>query len=327
MNCYVCLAKINKVKKYSSYHDECFREVFGTTKINPVLPFNRSEFKTDKAKRNNKRFSISGVQPKLLISIQEDELDITETKGTHILKISPEEYPYAAENEHLTMEIIRYLKIDTALCGLMKLKNEDGESAYITKRFDRDDGEKVHQEDMMQAMGLPSDSHSKYESKSYEDVGKFLFDKGKNLIVVGDFFRRVVLNFLLGNDDFHLKNISIRPNPEEGILLTLTPLYDSLNTMIYGDVDREMAMALISEGDGYTKHFCKYGYHTKLCFDEFAEKIGLNKTFTKSFYKKYLESFDEILNIVERSFLPKEEKDKYKKSITERYEKFFKPGI
>lgn len=177
MICKVCLEEIAKHEKYESYHDECFRATFGTIKINPILPFSRSEFKTDRAKRNNKRFSISGVQPKLLINIQEDTLEVTEKNGTHIIKVSPEEYPYASENEHLTMEIFRLMKIETAKCGLMELK--DKELVYITKRFDRSSTGKIHQEDMMQAMGIANIDNSKYESKSYEDVAAFCLSMEK----------------------------------------------------------------------------------------------------------------------------------------------------
>ncbi len=323
MNCKVCLNEITKKKKYDSYHDDCFRKVFGTIKIDSTLPFSRIEFKTDRAKRNNKRFSISGVQPKLLISIQEKKLEVTEVGGTHILKVSPEEYLYAAENEHLTMEIIRFLKIDTALCGLMDLN--DGERTYITKRFDRNGDAKIHQEDMMQAMGIPVEGNSKYDSKSYQDVALFLFDKARNLVVVGDLFKRVVVNFLLGNDDYHLKNISIRPSYMLSGTNCLTPLYDSLNTEIYEVGDHEMAMDLINENDGRTKHFDYYGYHTKLCFDEFANKIGLNTKFTSSFYSSYKKSFNEILKMVDRSYLTDELKAKYKASLNDRIEKLFAP--
>ena len=325
MKCKVCLSNITKIEKYENYHDACFRKVFGTIKIDSSLPFSRNEFQTDRAKRNNRKFSISGVQPKLLLNIQDESLEVTETGGTHILKVSPEEYPFSAENEHLSMEIFKLMKIDTALCGLMDLKG--GELSYITKRFDRESGKKIHQEDMMQAMGLANSGDSKYESKSYEEVGLYLFLIAKNLIVVGDFFKRVVLNFLIGNDDFHLKNISIRPGELNNGSNCLTPVYDSLNTELYNpeqSLDSELALDLVKNELGTTEHFDHYGFHTSLCFDEFAKKIGLNVKFTKAFYKQYQKSFPKIKKLVESSFLPNDYKEKYLKILESRYEKLFK---
>ncbi len=323
--CKVCLKTILSEGKHQSYHNECFRHTFGTITIAPTLPFSRKEFKTHKAQTNHKRFSISGVQPKLLINIQEDSLDVTQTGGTHIIKVSPEEYPYAAENEHLSMKIFRLMKIQTAFCGLMPLK--EGELVYITKRFDREKEKKIHQEDMMQAMGIANIDNSKYDSKSYEDVGLFLLEHGKNLIVVGDFFKRVVLNFLIGNDDYHLKNISIRPEQISDGLHFLTPIYDSLNTEIYHEKQSargEMALTLFKENGGFSERFDVLGFHSKFCFNSFAINIGLNTKFTNTFYTDYEKQFPNILELITNSYLPEAYKEKYKQVLIERLEKLNK---
>ena len=326
MNCRVCLKEISKEGKYKSYHDKCFRHVFGTIRIDPKLPFTRGEFKTDRARRNNKSFSISGVQPKLLISIQDDSLEVTEIGGTHILKVSPEEYPMASENEHLSMEIFRLIGLDTADCGLMEL--QDNELAYVAKRFDREGDHKIHQEDMMQAMGIAVEGNSKYDSKSYEDVANFLYAQTKSLAVVGEFFKRVVLNFLIANDDFHLKNISIRPDEIQSGGPCLTPVYDSLNTEVYDhyeQVTHELAMDLVNTETGTTEHHDTYGYHTILCFNEFAKRIQLNQKYVERFYESYEKYFERIIELVGSSYLSDEFKGKYKASLIERREKFFKP--
>lgn len=319
MRCKICLKDIEQKNKFEDYHDKCFRSVFGTIKISSTLPFSRKEFKTEKAQRSNKRFSISGVQPKLLISITENSLDVTSNGGTHIIKVSPEEYPFAAENEHLTMEIMRFLEVETAKCALISMS--DGELSYITKRFDRNGGEKIHQEDMMQAMGISHEGESKYNAKSYEEVAFFLKEKGKSLIIVGEFFKRVVYNFFLGNSDYHLKNISIRLNSLGK--LELTPNYDSVNDEIYqakGSLHFEMALDLLK--DKNSEKFDLLGHHSRYCFDEFARKIGINQDYAAMVYENYIHKYEKILEMVENSFLPRKEKQRYLKSLEERFKKF-----
>jgi serine/threonine-protein kinase HipA len=79
--------------------------------------------------------------------------------------------------------------IPTATCGLIQFS--DKELAYITKRFDYDE------------------TGMKYDQE--------------------DFFKRIVLNYLICNGDAHLKNFFLysKSNSNEYFL---TPNYDLLNT-------------------------------------------------------------------------------------------------
>ena len=53
------------------------------------------------------------------------------------------------------------------------------------------------------------------------------------------FFRRVIFNFICGNEDMHLKNYSLIALPKKGI--RLAPAYDFLNsTMTYMSLDRPL---------------------------------------------------------------------------------------
>lgn len=325
MNCLICL-KATEKSKFNEYHDKCFRSLFGTIKINPKLPFSRKEFFEERSKAATKKVSISGVQPKLAIKIEENRLETTNEKFTHIIKPSPEDYPQLAENEHLSMLISQLLGIETAQCGLLRFS--DDQLVYVTKRFDLVGKVRIHQEDMMQAMGVHPDlfTNAKYEAKSYEDVALFL-KQHSSILITKDFFERLFFNFMISNDDFHLKNITIQYNKAFPGGIKLSPHYDAVNTGIYGIPESEMALSLISENNGFTPLFEQFGYHTKGCFKFFSQKIGLNEKVSEKVFNNYLNQFDGILSLVRKSPLSKEAKDKYVHELRERREKFLKSEI
>jgi serine/threonine-protein kinase HipA len=170
--CKISLIKLTGKQSKAGYQNSALKGLFGTTKVNPALPFSRSEF-FQSGKRYAQGMSISGVQQKLSLKVNEKhELVVTAQGGEYLLKPSPEAYPYAAENEHAAMQVSRLMGIDTAQCALVSFAG--GELAYLTKRFDRQgDGSKLHQEDLMQCFNLPSED--KY-SKTYEEAGKLILE-------------------------------------------------------------------------------------------------------------------------------------------------------
>jgi serine/threonine-protein kinase HipA len=287
-----------------------------------TLPFSREEFLVDRARRHTSKISISGVQPKLGIKLTADKtIETTNEHFTHILKPSPESYPEAAANEHLSMMISKTVGIDTAACGLLRFST--GELAYCTKRFDLENGQKIHQEDMMQAMGIHplSTQNAKYASKSYEDVGCFL-KENSSIAIAMEFFKRVFFNFMISNDDYHLKNISIQYDKRFPGDIKLSPHYDALNTGVFGVQSSELALAIIKEE--FTPSFNKWGYHTRQCFEDLASKIGLPNKMTSKIYHSYLSKFEQIKNLVYESYLSAGYKEKYIAQLEERHEKFLR---
>ncbi|MDC1175168.1 HipA domain-containing protein [Bacteriovoracaceae bacterium] len=337
--CKICLKENNKDSKFESYHDKCFRSVFETLKVKDQLPFTRKEFKTKKAREKSSRFSISGMQPKLSLKVYETHLETVETNGTHIIKLSPEEYPECSENEHLSMEIFRLMGIRTAECALMKLK--EGENAYVTKRFDRyknptytktngeDEYVKIHQEDMMQAMGISNEGEGKYDAKTYQQVGEYIFSIFGTIEAL-EFLKTVILNFCIGNDDYHLKNISIQSEKNR-----LTPSYDIVNTLLYAKSDRELGLYLLNDKDGdseFSKDFegkeggKGYGFYTYSCFNELGKRIGLpSLKLVDKFYNDLKNKRSTITQMIQSSYLNEEHKEKYLEVFNMRMDKLFKP--
>lgn len=242
MNCQICLKELNG-KKGSNYHSSCIKRLFGDTKVSARLKYPRKEFREAVREAVEAgRMSISGVQPKAQMTLESSTgpLVVTKNGGEYILKPTPEDYPCAAINEHLSMQMAKFAGFDVPECGLVTFANTN-EQAYVIRRFDRIGDEKLHHEDMMQVFDFNNtDSNAKYDAATYLDV----LNKCVKLAGLGvalECFRRLIFNYFIGNDDFHLKNISFM----HGQTIKLTPMYDSLNSEVYsGNMDSPLALSM-----------------------------------------------------------------------------------
>jgi serine/threonine-protein kinase HipA len=119
-----------------------------------------------------------------------------------------------------------------------------GRKCLVSRRFDRDVSTtgtaRLHQEDLCQAIGIPT--NLKYESDSGPGFQQFrwllqVIGRGAD---VNAMVRSAVLNFTLGNSDAHGKNFAILFAAGGR---RLAPLYDIVSTAAY-DLDDAMAMAI-----------------------------------------------------------------------------------
>lgn len=320
--CLGCLA-IDK-KLTNNYCSKCIKELFNGTIPNP-LTFDRVEF-TKKRAELSARMSISGVQDKISLTFEKKDLIPTATNGKYILKpitsgdghIQNEKD--IAANEHLSMLISKNVfKIPTASCGLIKFS--DGELAYITKRFDYDEFSnlKYDQEDFAGVMGITPATHGenyKYDACSYLDCARMIKKYiASSIISQEDFFKRIILNYLICNGDAHIKNFSLY-SKLDSLEYFLTPNYDLLNTRFhinekYGD----MAIDLL---DDYTSTYEAYGYYTYDDFKTFAKYIDLPEIRFNKIMKFIEDSYQEVEKLIDKSFLSPKAKEFYKESYKDR---------
>ncbi len=308
--CKISLKALTEARDYQGYDIYEFRKLFGSTKTNPHLGFSRTEF-FQNSRESVQGMSISGIQQKLSLSQNKDhELIAAPEGGLYILKPSPDAYPYASENEHAAMLTGKLLGIDTAQCGLVTFQG--GELAYITKRFDRNaNGGKQAQEDLLQCFDLPSDS--KY-GKTYEEAGKLIHKvtNGKQAVVL-DFVRRVMFAYLIGNDDLHLKNISVQRLPDNTSRYydKLTPNYDCLFCDAFRSGDSGIGLLALGllyqssdDDEDFSDAYNYYGYYTGIDFLELARRLGLQQKPIRTFIAKLREKQDDIVQLITRSFMP-----------------------
>lgn len=288
------------------YTKKAAKELFNGYNPITTLPFSRSDFFTEGPKYID-GMSIYGVQQKLsLIINKNNEFEIVTTGGEFILKPSPESFPFASENEQCAMAISRLVGINTAASAVVEFST--GEYTYITRRYDRLDGRKFHQEDLSQGFNISS--KQKY-SKSYEEALLLAHRmSGEKLSVVRDLYNRIVFAYLIGNDDMHLKNISLikRGNNRSVYYDSLTPNYDQLFTSSFENKSNIgfLALDLLKEENDavFTDMYEKYGFYTGSDFILLGKRAELPSQVIKSIFGNYFSKEQDMLDMIKRSFMP-----------------------
>ena len=286
------------------YHAACLRRVFGTPAL-PAVELNHRDVVT-KAQEMAGRMSISGVQPKLSMSRQGSRLVPVTTGGQFILKPQTERFPLLPQNENLCMNIARLLEIDTPPHGLFDLR--DGSPAYLVRRFDRtSDGKKLRCEDFAQILG----EDDKY-SGSMETIGKRIRELSSVPgLDVQLFFERVLLNFLLGNGDAHLKIFSMLESDGGG--LRLSPAYDIVCSKAV--IPREMDCALTLNG--------KQNKIGRGDFERFAATLKIPAVVVSRIFERFEQSYPMMAAEIPQSRLPAEMRDKMCRILQERHQRMF----
>ncbi|MEX0980780.1 MAG: HipA domain-containing protein [Bacteroidales bacterium] len=291
----------------------CETILFDRSKVNPQLKFNWEDI-SKRIDGQPMGFSISGVQRKGFIGKPRGtelnpKMDVKE-KSLYIIKPMlsrfnmPDQSP---ANEHVTMQIAKQIfEIKIAECAYMHFANDT--PAYVTKRFDYNkNGEKLNQEDFASVLHA---TH-KYQSKTYQDVGEWLSPLNRV-----DFLRILIFNFLTGNGDAHLKNISLLETADGDMMLS--PSYDLMNTRIHL-ADNLLALNLFKEFEQTSLPLGeKYSYNSK-DFIEFGKRLNIKPTIIARIIDSADKKESEILAMVNKSFLSDSARSLYKKNVTENF--------
>lgn len=246
------------------------------------------------------KMSIQGVQPKLgaLLSIKDEKFIFADKGGKYILKPQHQFYTQLPENEDLTMRLADEVDLEIPVHGL--LWSKDNTLTYFIKRFDRKGQiDKVPIEDFAQLAGLTRDTKYDY---SMEKVVKLIDDFCTfPAIEKIKLFKLVIFNYLVGNEDSHLKNFSIITDDYQ---VKLSPCYDLVNSTIeLIQQNEEIALTL----KGKKKHLTR-----DILVNYFGiERCGL----TEKSVEKVLETISIAIprwkTLIDISFLSKEMKGKY----------------
>lgn len=307
---------------FDTYSPAAHKQLFDGKEVSHILSFdspNNENADAEEYARHVGRISLSGVQPKasLLISADRQLVKPSEgERGRYILKPAPSSYSilerkYCPANEHLSMQLAAQVyHIETAANALCFFR--DGEAAYLTRRFDvAPDGVKYQQEDLASLSGLTKangGSDYKYSHLSYEECAELIRKYTTAAPVeVLKFFRIVVFNYLILNDDAHLKNFSLI-NRGDGEY-HLTPAYDLINTSLHLYEPRIFALdkGLFREGMMFTDtHTVDRGD-----FEEFGHRIGLSARLVKRELDFFAAPQPLAQELIHRSFLSEKLKQHY----------------
>lgn len=202
------------------------------------------------------RLSIAGTQTKTGLA-HAPSADLTDgwfrAKGsaasTHILKA----------NVSGNVSYLEYLCMGAApLCGLKAASTyllDFGTPIICSERFDRvvePSSEmpgfsvvRLHQEDLAQAFGLgPGSKYAELEGGSFSSVARLIAAcADEPASDLQELARLICFNYLIGNCDNHLKNISLLYG-EDWIGCALAPAYDLVCTTWFPDLSRDMGAAI-----------------------------------------------------------------------------------
>ncbi len=262
------------------------------------LPYSAEEQVREAAARAVK-MSIQGVQPKLSVrlNIKRGFFEVVDTGGHYILKPQTINYKEVPENEDVTMRLAKLAGIEVPLHGLVYSK--DGSMTYFIKRFDRvGRNKKIPVEDFAQLSG--SNRETKYDS-SMEKVTSIIdqfctFPALEKLKL----FHLTLFNYLIGNEDMHLKNFSVI---RRDLKVELTPAYDLLNSTIFLHSLEELALPLNGKKNNFQRNdFLVY----------FAkERLELTQKSIEQTVNRIIRTYPKWIDTIHECFLSDAMKEKY----------------
>lgn len=204
------------------------------------LPLTADEQRREAIARATK-MSVQGVQAKLsaILNVRESIFEIVDRNGKYILKPQSHLYPQLPENEDLTMRLAKTINLEVPQHGLIYCR--DKSMTYFIKRFDRlSKGKKLAVEDFAQLAGQTRDTKYDWSMEKLLPIinNKCTFPAVERLKLL----KLTLFNFLIGNEDMHLKNFSLISRDDK---VELSPCYDLINTTIaLPNAKEELALPL-----------------------------------------------------------------------------------
>ena len=319
MNCLHCGKPLTEEEINTGWHKHCIRSFFGTNQI-PEIELTEEALKDYVDKSVFKGLTVPGVQRKMSLHLSRQgtpRLTMIDYPTGYIFKPQMPGYLCLPEAEDLAMRLAERAGIRTVPHALIKTNNQ---YAYITKRIDRIITEKktvtvqkFAMEDFCQLDGrLTSDKyHGSYE-RCAKIISRYSVQKGLDL---SELFLRLVVSFVTGNSDMHLKNFSlIETKPESGAYI-LSAAYALLPVNIVLPEDQEEFALTMNEK--------KTNLHRN-DFLRFSRTIGLPENSVEKMLDFICSLQSDFLSICDDSYLPEEMKKSVKDLIIQRCQRITK---
>ena len=212
--------------------------------------------------------AVAGVQDKMSSAMI--SFPLMHAAGPSILKLNPDGFPLAIENEYWCLDLARAAGLrgpDVAV-----ITDADQAKGLLVARFDRaptgSGFRRIAQEDACQFLGRwPAD---KYRVTTNEIARRLMELASAPQAAVADLVNQVAFSWIVGNGDFHAKNFSLQWRPEEGLVVP-TPVYDIVSSLPYGRLDPRMALQVDSRISNLQGRFLA----------DFAARFGVPEALTR----------------------------------------------
>ncbi len=192
------------------------------------------------------RWSLAGAQGKLALAYDARKgwgIPHGATPTTHIIKPAIGGLDDHDLNEHLCLAAANKVGIRAAESTVEQFGDV---RALVVNRYDRTDGlpvQRIHQEDMCQALGLhPSKKYQSEGGPSASDIARRLRQVSSNPEAdLRRFAEALLFNWLIIGTDAHSKNYSLLLS---GTAARLAPLYDVASILPYGEHPKKCRLAM-----------------------------------------------------------------------------------
>ncbi len=267
-----------------------------------IIDFARDDF-NEVAIKSLGRASISGVQPKMFLTHKANAKKTLAASfgiGPYIVKPSPKDLPHLAVNEFIIMRLCKLVGFNVADHALVPFSC--GELAYVTGRFDLDTAGRNIEfiEDLASVMDVAPGNKSS-ETLSYERALKVAHAScGYHAQVLRDGFLQVLMAYLVGNNDLHLKNLSLVRPLDTDIATGFSKIYDMVSVAPYKEYDGSELSIWLMETEvkdaKSTSSYDNYGYYTEHDFVAFAAQLGLDQKAAKKLIHSLVKKMSQNLN-------------------------------
>ena len=286
----------------------------GMARLDP-LPFTAAELVQEAAARAD-RMSIGGVQPKVsaVLRASKGAFEVVTVGGRWILKPDNPAYPHLPANEDLVMRLNAAAGVRAAEHALVWSRSEKSAQApgalvYATRRFDRlSRSGKLAVEDLAQLMGLGRSA--KYDASMERVAGAIEQFCTFPAVEKVELFRRLLVAFLVGDEDLHLKNLSILTETDG--IRRLSPAYDCVSTTIVLRRPKQLALTLAGKRDRLTRGDLVSYYG--------RERLGLRPAVVERVLREIAQALPLWQDLIARSFLTAELKDRLRDLVSQRSE-------
>lgn len=328
MKCLCCGKEIPASVRYqgqeTQWHSSCVRKFFGTAAL-PDLDISEGTLSRIAAESTNKGYTVPGVQKKISLHLEtgrgKPRLTLVNYPTGYILKPQTELYEALPEAEYLVMQMARETGIATVPFALIRMSDDAGTAAYITKRIDRILPTKKDPELKLLAMEDFCQleqrlTENKYQG-SYERCAKVITRYSRQPgLDLSELFLRVVFSFAVGNSDMHLKNFSLIETGPGSQNYVLSAAYDMLPVnVILPEDDEQLALTVNGKKHNIRRNdFLKY-----------AEVSGIPRDAAVKMIGKVVAMKDRYLRMCDESLLPVHLKERFR-ALMEARVSALKPG-
>lgn len=218
--------------------------------------------------------------------------------STHIVKQSHVRLKHIVLNEQLCILTAKNLGIDVPESYIINRGANEDELLFATKRYDRVFSDekyinglpcplRLHQEDFAQALSiLPNDKYEKKPSDYMKRMFELIRSNSSNPVEdQRALLRSIVLNFLIGNTDCHVKNYSLLYGTDLRSK-RLAPIYDLVATRVYKTTS-EMSFFIGGELD--------IEKIDRTNFVKAADEIGMSGRIVQSIFDEVTEKYEKAL--------------------------------